>query len=75
MADVLTIDEICSRFPSEWLLIEDPQTNDSLEVLAGAVLYHAADRDEVYRKAVELRPKRFATLYTGTIPRGTAIVL
>jgi hypothetical protein len=75
MAEVLTIDEIRSRFPSEWLLIGDPQTDDSLEVVAGRVLHHSTDRDEVYRKAVELRPNRFATLYTGRIPKGTAIVL
>ena len=33
------------------------------------------DRDEVYREAVRLRPKRFAMLYTGTLPKDTAVVL
>jgi hypothetical protein len=75
MDDVLTIAEIESQFESEWVLVEDPKTNDALEVLSGRVRYHSKDRDEVYRKAVELRPKRFAMLYTGTIPQGTAIVL
>ncbi len=75
MNEVLTIAEIESRFPSEWILVEDPQTNEALEVQSGRVLCHSKDRDEVYRKAVELRPKRFAMLYTGTIPEGTAVVL
>jgi hypothetical protein len=75
MADVLTVGEIESRYKSEWILVEDPQTNEALEVLSGKVRFHSKDRDEVYRKAVELRPKRFAMLCTGTIPKDTAIVL
>lgn len=75
MSNVLTTAEIESQFPSEWVLVEDPETNESLEVRSGKVVYHSKDRDEVYRKAVELRPKRFAMLYTGTMPAGTAIVL
>jgi hypothetical protein len=75
MGDILTIAEIHSRFDSEWVLVGDPRTDDSLQVQHGRVLYHSKDRDEVYRKAIELRPPRFAMLYTGTIPKDTAIVL
>jgi len=75
MNDVLTIGQIKSQFESEWILVEDPETNEALEVQAGTVRWHSKDRDEVYRKAVELRPKRFAMLYTGKMPKGTAIVL
>ena len=75
MSDVLTITEIEAQFASEWVLVEDPQTNDALEVQSGKVLAHSKDRDEVYREAVRLRPKRFAMLYTGPLPKDTAIVL
>ena len=75
MDNVLTIAEIESQFKSEWVLVSDPQTNELLEVQSGKVLCHSKDRDEVYRKAVEVRPKRFAMLYTGTIPQDTEIVL
>ena len=76
MNNALTVAEIHLQFPSEWVLVEDPNTNESLEVQSGNVLYHDKDRDEVYRKAMELRPKRFAVLYTGAIPaEGTAIVI
>ena len=75
MSDVLTIAEIETRFQSEWVLVEDPQTDETLEVQSGKVCFHSKDRDEVYRKAVELRPKRFAMLYTGELPKDTAIVL
>jgi hypothetical protein len=75
MDEVLTISEIERQFDSEWVLVEDPQTNDALEVQSGRVRCHSKDRDEVYRKAVELRPRRFAMLYTGRMPENTAIIL
>ena len=71
----MTIEEIESQFESEWVLVEAPQTNEALEVLSGQVLHHSKDRDEVYRKAVALRPKRCAILYTGEIPEDTVVVL
>jgi hypothetical protein len=72
---ILTIFEIQSSYLSEWILLNVPQTNDAGEVLGSNVLHHSPDRDEVYRKAVELRPKHFAVLFTGTIPDGTEVVL
>lgn len=75
MNEILTIMQIEARFASEWVLVVDPQTNDALEVLSGKVSWHSKDRDEIYRKAVELRPRRFAVLYTGTMPKDTAVVL
>ena len=75
MGKEMTIAEIESHFESEWVLIEDPKTDDALNVLSGKVLHHSKDRDEVYRKAVSLRPKRSAILYTGEIPEETAVVL
>jgi hypothetical protein len=71
----MTIAEIESQFESEWVLIEDPKTDEGLRVLGGRVLHHSKDRDEVYRKAVSLRPKRSALVYTGQIPEETAVVL
>jgi len=71
----MTMEEIRSQFDSEWILIEDPETNETLEVLKGKVLHHSKDRDEVYRKAVSARLKRSAILYTGEFPEGTAVVL
>jgi hypothetical protein len=75
MEEILTIAQIEARFDSEWILIGDPQTNEALEVQSGKVLWHSKDREEVYRKAVELRPQRSAMLYTGKMPKDTAVVL
>ena len=75
MTREMTLAEIKSEFDSEWILIGDPMTDEALNVLEGKVLCHSKDRDEVYRKAVSLRPKRSAIVYTGQIPEGTAVVL
>jgi hypothetical protein len=75
MNQVLTLAQMESQFTSEWILVEDPQTNAALEVQSGKVICHSPDREEVYRKAVELRPKHFAVLYTGKMPQDSAIVL
>ncbi len=74
MNQEMTIEEIRSQFDAEWVLIEDPKTDEDLNVLGGKVLHHSKDRDEVYRKAVALRPKHSAVIYTGEIPEETAVV-
>ena len=71
----MTIKEIHTQFGDEWVLVGDPETTANLEVTKGKVLHHSRDRDEVYRRAVALRPKRYAVLFTGEMPANTAIVL
>jgi hypothetical protein len=71
----MSVQEIHARFESEWVLVEDPETTELLEVTGGRVLWHSKDRDEVYRKARELRPKSSAILYTGSLPEGVAVIL
>ena len=75
MEKVMTNAEIESEFDSEWVLVVEPETNEQLEVVKGKVVHHSKDRDEVYRKAIAVRPKRFAILYTGEIPEGSEVVL
>lgn len=75
MDEILTVGEMESKFVGEWLLVEDPRTDEALQVLSGKVRFHSEDRDQVYRKAVELRPRRFAVLYTGSISKDAAVVL
>lgn len=68
MTEMITLDEIKSRFQNEWVLIGDPVETEDLEVVSGRVLFHSPDADQIYRKAAELRPGRFATVFTGEIP-------
>ena len=75
MADVLTIDEIKSRYAPDWVLIVEPETDEGQRLLAGKVLFHSPDREAVYRKAIELRPGHFAFRYLGELPDDVAFVL
>jgi len=75
MDELLSIAEIEAKFESEWVLIEEPQTEEGLAVRGGIVRWHSKDREEVYRRAIQSRPKRFAIVYTGKMPPDTAIVL
>ncbi len=75
MNEVPSMAEILDRFASEWVLLEDPETTDSLEVTCGTVLWHSKDRDEVYRKARELQPRHSAIIYAGSLPEEMVVVL
>ena len=68
MGERMTREEIDSRFESEHVLLDEPETDEHLNVLAGTVAFHSKNEEEVYRKAAELRLKRSAFLYTGKIP-------
>ena len=75
MSKVMTVMEIKNQFKAEWILIGEPDVTKDLEVKSGKVLWHSKDRDEVYRKARELKPQHSAILYTGSLPKGTAVIL
>ncbi|MBM4166039.1 MAG: hypothetical protein FJ218_03860 [Ignavibacteria bacterium] len=75
MQNILTSQEINEQFHSEWVLLENPETNEQLEILRGKLLFHSKDRDEVYRKSLEIKPRSSAILFTGEIPEGTAVIL
>ena len=75
MDEMMTFEEMKKRFDSEWILVKDPEVDEHFQVVRGKVVAHSKDRDEVYRTLADLRLKSSATLYTGTMPENTAIVL
>lgn len=75
MNEVISLAEIKKRFKSEWVLLEEPETTETLEVTSGRVLWHSKDRDEVYRKARALRPRHSAIIFTGVLPKDAVVVL
>ena len=68
MNQSMTLDEMKAHYDSEWVLVEDPELDEDLEVKRGTVLHHSKSRSEVYRKALELRPRRPAFVFTGRVP-------
>ena len=53
MDEILTLAEIEARFQSEWVFLEEPETDAALKVQAGKVRWHSKNREEVYRKVLE----------------------
>ena len=64
----LTMEEIRSRYDGEWVIIDEPELDEHLQVLQGAVVFHSPDRLEVDRKSVELMLKHSAVLHIGKVP-------
>ncbi len=73
--EVLTVEEIQSRFDSEWVLLDELVTDEANHVQSGRVLAHSRNRDEVDRCLLELRPRHYAAWFTGRMPEDAAIVL
>jgi hypothetical protein len=72
---LLTLAQIKSRYPDEWILLKDPVVGKHLQVLKGVVAGHSKNRDDVDQKAIDLRLKRSAFLYTGEVPKDAVIIL
>ncbi|HEX30856.1 TPA: hypothetical protein ENG04_12325 [Candidatus Poribacteria bacterium] len=68
-------EQIREEFKGEWVLIECVKVNDEFQVVEGKVLYHNADKDKVYRKLLELRPKEYTIEYVGEVPEDLAVML
>lgn len=65
MDEVLTMEEIERQFDGEWVLIEDVETDERLEILRGKVTYHGKDKNELHRRAKKSESDHLATLYIG----------
>lgn len=65
MPDILSMSEIEKRYDGEWVLLDELQHGAHQSITAAHVLFHSKDRDELDRKALELRPPHCAVLYIG----------
>ncbi|WP_293338503.1 hypothetical protein [Microcoleus sp. CAWBG58] len=72
---ILTLEEIYSLYPDEWVLIVNPELYEELSVIRGEVLAHATERDEIYSKLSLRNGKSVAIEYTGAIPDNIVMIL
>ena len=75
MPEKFTEAELVQRFPSEWIIIGDPELDEAMNLRGGTVIFHSSDRDEVDRKSLELRLRRFAVICTVPPPEHILINL
>lgn len=72
---IMSLEEIFSLYPDEWVLIVNPELDEELNVIRGEVLAHATERDEIYSKLSLRNGKSVAIEYTGSIPDNIAVML
>ncbi len=65
MNKILTMEEIERKFDGEWVLIEDVETDERLEVVRGKVTYHGNDKNELHQRAMKSKSNHFASLFIG----------
>ncbi len=65
MSEILIMKEIEQKFDGEWVLIEDVETHEKLEVVRGKVIFHGKDKDAMHEKAMKSKSNHLATLYIG----------
>ncbi|HLO50849.1 MAG TPA: hypothetical protein VK211_20705 [Kamptonema sp.] len=75
ISQILTLEEIISLYPDEWVLIASPELDEDLNVIRGEVLIHSPERDEVYNQLSLRKGRPVAIEYTGSIPEDLAVML
>jgi hypothetical protein len=60
-------EEIIEQYKDEWVLIDVKDVNDDFTIREGEVLAHSKDKEEIHKKLLEIRPKKFSIEYTGKI--------
>jgi len=67
--------EIKKSYKNQWVLIEVEKVDENFNLLEGEVLAHSKDKDEIYQKLLQIRPKEFSIEYTGEVPEDLAVVM
>jgi hypothetical protein len=72
---ILSLEEIFSLYPDEWVLIAYTELDENLNVIRGEVLAHSPERDLLYNNALPRKGKSVAIEYTGPIPENLVAML
>jgi len=73
--EILTITEIRDRYPGEWVLIADPESEDQWNALRGKILAHSPEREEIDKALIAFKHIQSISIeYTGPIPYDYAVI-
>jgi len=75
MADILSFDEIQHQYNGEWVLIAYTDVDRNLKPIAGEVLAHSVDRDEVYGAVSRGRGRDLAIECFVKMPENMVLIL
>ena len=68
-----SIETIRKKYPDEWLLIIDYETDDILRPVRGILVEHSKHRSDIYEKLQQYRGK-VRIEYSGDIPKDVGVL-
>jgi hypothetical protein len=68
-------EQIQEEYKEKWVLLENVQVDADMNILEGKVIHCHADKDNIMRKLLKIRPKNFAMEYIGEISEDIAVML
>jgi L-rhamnose mutarotase len=73
--EILTIAEIRDRYPCEWVLIAEPESDEQWNALRGKILAHSPDREEINKALIAFKHIQSISIeYTGPLPFDYAVI-
>lgn len=74
--EILTAAEIRDRYPREWVLIADTESDDLWNVIRGEVLAHSPEREEIDQALTKFQEIRSISIeFIGPIPDEYSVIL
>jgi len=70
---LLTKEKIKSKYPDQWLLLEDIELDSSTTLRKARVLAHSKDREEIHR-ALKKHRGNLGIHFTGRLPKDTVVI-
>ena len=67
-------EEIRAQYAGQWLLIEYQELDEQLNVIAGEVVAHSPDKEEIYKRLLETKGKNIAIEYAGELSQDVAAI-
>lgn len=67
-------EEIRREYPEQWVLIEDRELDDQLNVVQGEVIAHLPSKEETYSWLLEIKGGNIAIEHTGALPKELAVI-
>lgn len=71
----MTLAEIKQQYPDQWVLVEFLALDEELKVVEGKVIAHSRNKEEIYKKLLELENEKIAIEFTGDMPEEPAYLL
>lgn len=71
----MTLEEIKQQYPDQWVLVDFLELDEELKVVEGKVIANSRNKEEIYKKLLELENEKIAIEFTGDMPEEPAYLL